>query len=416
MPTGWQKNVRKSEGKTAISRRASRGGGSGSSGSVSLGKARALAGLGFKTGSRGRKCVDGTDSTLRFPSSCPRSRSVPRSTTSSKTAWKAGRSPRQTFPGPDRLPSVGAPGAVTSGPCTLDDTESGSAGQKGRRSASQVQRLSHINDAVSPRQIDETPSLLHWKAQHDLTISAIDKAAGLSTTAAAADDSPALGTWTHIELAVDGTPKDASAEDTLSLRSLSTIEEEDDSVTCSVASLAESTPPPTSAGKARTAAWLRLQRRACEETPSFAGILKEQGEQSTRGEQSHTLQHPSSTSPSLGAAQGPEEAVPELPNERVVMDLVVMGFERELCQRASLASGNESTEAAASWLLECATDRHEDCDREKSSCASTDHTGHEGEDVNAEEIWPQPLGATISDFVVASEQRRLLTALTEQNE
>ena len=76
----------------------------------------------------------------------------------------------------------------------------------------------------------------------------------------------------------------------------------------------------------------------------------------------------------------------------------------------------EGRPAAASWLLECATDGHEDCDREKSSCASTDHTGHEGEDVNAEEIWPQPLGATISDFVVASEQRRLLTALTEQNE
>lgn len=411
MPTGWQKNVRKSEGKTAISRRASRGGGSGSSGPVSSGKARALAGLGLKPGSRGRKRVDGTDSTLRFPSSCPRSRSVPRSTTSSKTAsnW-------QTFPGPDRLLSVGAPGAVASGPCTLDYTKSGSAGHKGRRSASQVQRLSHINDTVSPRQIDETPSLLHWEAQHDLTISANDKAAELSTTAAAADDSPALGTWTHIELAVDGTPKDASAVDTLSLRSLSTVEEEDDSVTCNVASLAESTPPPTSAGKTRTAAWLRLQRRACEETPSFAGILEEQGEQSTRGEQSHTLQHPSSTSPSLGAAQGPEEAVPELPNERVVMDLVVMGFERELCQRASLASGNESTEAAALWLLECAIDGLEDCDREKSSCASTDHTGHEGEDVNAEEIWPQPLGATISDFVVASEQRRLLTALTEQNE
>ena len=106
----------------------------------------------------------------------------------------------------------------------------------------------------------------------------------------------------------------------------------------------------------------------------------------------------------------------ERPNAAVVQLLRDMGFKRSLCETAAMATGNECAAAAAAWIVERGTGgkseevpNNDMSDRQQEQKRENRGVDGEGDAEVPAQLWTLPTGAHISDFVVVSEQRRLLS-------
>lgn len=232
-------------------------------------------------------------------------------------------------------------------------------------------------------------------------------------------------TWAHVTISC--VRDDEQEADSFSMCSLGSAAELQ-----SVSSVA-SDPPPSEAPPPRRATAVGWEQRPLDDIvvvpPSFAEIQK-----SDQVEHDETLAHAlvgyndgqqdSTSDPEMvivaraGESEYEEQEAPavERPNAAVVQLLRDMGFKRSLCETAAMATGNECAAAAAAWIVERGTGgkseevpNNDMSDRQQEQKRENRGVDGEGDAEVPAQLWTLPTGAQISDFVVVSEQRRLLS-------